>query len=337
MFTYQVRKRTIRLLEKKAISFPAKVSLVFYMQPLQPFGCSKDGGKTAVENVAASVFFNANTGHHHVASVAPLKPLDVKLEETNRTLEIKGNKFFITTEVLTLLDLDMLVNSIFFCFPILLNVDFADPPIIERVDGTINNIPFRWELNDWNMTAQITSQNKQEKRIVGAWDRFDIISNPANRRLVAAIQYFHVFARLTRAGQTPWEFMSEAIVNLSKVLESLFPPQIKKQGSIDAARIGLEELGYESSYIEKNLIPAIALRNNIDSGHVDLSIFTLDQLTVLQTYTESVESIFRDLLSKIFEKIEAGTYSVVPYKENKHRRDAAKIIERLKEHGGSHA
>lgn len=335
MFTYQVRKRVIKLLEEKPISFPANVSLTFHFLPLQPFGCEKGGGMTAVQNVAASIFFNANTGHHEVKSVFPLEPLEVRIEEQSQVLELKGNVLSVTKEVASILDLELMINSIFFSFPILLNIDLADPPVIERVDGTIDNVPFRWELNGWRMASQITTQKKQESRIVKAWDRFNIISVPGNRRLVAAIHYFHVFCRLSRAGNTPWEFMSEAIVNLSKILESLFPPKTKGQGSIDAARFGLNELGYEKKIIESSLIPAIALRNNIDAGHVDLSIFTLEQLTILQSYTEAAENIFRELLSKVFEKIEKETYEVEQHEEKGHRKEAASIIERLKQNYGA--
>lgn len=334
MFTYQVRKRAIKFLEKKSISFPAKVSLTFHFLPLQPFGCKKGGGMTAVQNVGASVFFNANNGHHEVESVSPLEPLEVRIEEPDQVIELKGNVFTVTKEVSTPNDLEEMINSIFFCFPILLNVDLADPPIVERVDGIISDVPFRWELNGWRIATQITTQTKQEDRIVSAWDRFNIITVPGNRRLVAAIHYFHVFCRLARAGNTPWEFMSEAIVNLSKILESLFPPADKDQGSIDSARFGLKKLDYDENRIESNFVPAIALRNNIDSGHVDLSIFTLEQLTILQSYTEAAEDIFRELLSKVFEEIENGTYEVEQYEESGHRKEAAKIIERLKQHYG---
>lgn len=290
---------------------------------------------TAVKNVAASIFFNANSGHHEVESVTPLEPLKVRIEEQDQLIELKGNVFSITSEVSTPHDLEVMINSIFFCFPILLNVDLGDPPIIERVEGIISDVPFRWELNGWKVTAQITTQKKQEDRIVSAWDRFNIITVPGNRRLVAAIHYFHVFCRLTRAGNTPWEFMSEAIVNLSKILESLFPPTIKDQGSIDSARLGLKKLGFDDDKIESGLVPAIALRNNIDAGHVDLSIFTLEQLTILQSYTEAAENIFRELLSKVFQEIENGTYEVEQYDESGHRKEAAKIIERLKQHYGA--
>lgn len=98
MFTYQVRKRIFRLQEDQTISFPNHVSVVFYLQPLQPFGVSADGGRTAVQNIAAKAFFNANTGHHYIVSATPLKPLEVLIEEPKRIITIKGNQLHISEQ-----------------------------------------------------------------------------------------------------------------------------------------------------------------------------------------------------------------------------------------------
>ena len=65
--------------------------------------------------------------------------------------------------------------------------------------------------------------------------------------------------------------MSEVALNLAKTLEVLFPASASD--TIDAARAGLSELGYESSIIEKWYIPAITLRNGLDVAHVSLATF----------------------------------------------------------------
>ncbi|HEV3256285.1 MAG TPA: hypothetical protein VG013_05340 [Gemmataceae bacterium] len=128
--------------------------------------------------------------------------------------------------------------------------------------------------------------------------RFDILATPGNRRLGAGLHYFHVFCRHCRTRHTPWEFMAEAIMNLSKIMEVLFPPSGDGQ-TMEGARAGLAGLGHSQEEIERDFIPAFVLRSNIDSAHVDLSFFTTSQVRVLHSYTEAAEMAFRSRLSGV--------------------------------------
>jgi hypothetical protein len=274
--------------------------------------------------------FDANTGWHSIESRQPLKPLDVTIEETDgRKVEIRGDMLKVTTRASSLEDLDGLLQSIFLGYPMLLSIEFGDPVVITRVDGKVGETPFRWELTDWRMKFDITTQEQQERRVAASWERFDIISDPTRRRLIAALHYFHVAIRLTRVGISPWEFMSESILNFSKVLEALFPPH-GNGGSIDAARTGLKLLGYTEEEIERDFIPAIALRNGIDVGHVHLSIFTHTQLRILHDYTENVEHKFRELLRRTLNKVQDGSYTIVPFTNLKPSPDLVHIINTIK-------
>jgi len=76
----------------------------------------------------------------------------------------------------------------------------------------------------------------------------------------------------------------------------------------------------------------MALRNQIDSAHVDLSIFTWEQLRVLHAYTEVAENVFREMLRRPVAKIQEGHYIFVQYGEPRRRGEAVKIIERIPEH-----
>ena len=60
-----------------------------------------------------------------------------------------------------------------------------------------------------------------------------LLSRLNNRRIIAALKYYYTACRLSRVGNSPWEFMSEIILNFCKVLESLFP------ASRDTVREGL--------------------------------------------------------------------------------------------------
>lgn len=336
MLTWQVRDRVYRHAENHTLAFPNSVEVVFFFQPLQPFGKASSGGRTAVRAVEANAMFNANTGHHFIESKEPLDELEVVIEEPVRRVELRGNKLHIRTHCDTLEELNELVQSVFFGFPMLLNLEFADPPVVERVEGRVGDVPYRWELKEWTMQFEATTQELQEQRVASSWARFDVISEPGNRRLIAALHYFHIACRLSRAGHSPWEFMSEVILNLSKILEVLFPPiRGSGQKTIEAARDGLNKLGYTQVEIDRDFIPAMCLRNHIDSAHVDLSIFTRDQLRTLHAYTQSAEFAFRSMLRRLIEQIGSGQYELTQYTDKlRARSEAVKITNRLAQHFG---
>ena len=72
VLTYELRPRILRLKPDEQLTFPAQCELYFHFQPRQPFGTEAGEGRTAVQAVAASVFFNANTGEHTIESEKPL-------------------------------------------------------------------------------------------------------------------------------------------------------------------------------------------------------------------------------------------------------------------------
>jgi hypothetical protein len=193
MLTYQVRPRVFRILGDCQPTFPNDVEVVFTFLPKQPFGAESGGGLTAVQSQAASVFFNANTGQHYVESKAPLHPLEVTIEESVRTVELVGNRLTIRERVATLAVLRELVESIYFGLPLLLATEFADPVFVERVDGRIGDIQFRWELSEWRAGLDVTTQERQERRFADAWSGFDVVSLPGRRRLNSRTPLFSRF------------------------------------------------------------------------------------------------------------------------------------------------
>lgn len=180
------------------------------------------------------------------------------------------------------------------------------------------------------MEFQTTTQDEQEANVAKAWLWFDVISPPERRRLIAALHYFHVACRMARSAQTAGEFLPEVLLNLAKTLEVLFPSTGDGR-TRDAVRANLSRLGYSEIQIEGDFIPAIALRNEIDVGHVELGVFTMDQLTILHSYTERAEAVFRDLLKRVIVRVESGEFEIAPYKLEKPRPQAVKTIERLRE------
>ena len=123
--------------------------------------------------------------------------------------------------------------------------------------------------------------------------------------------------------------MPEMLLNLCKTLEALFPPDGDGR-TRDAVRTGLHGLGYSEQEIDCNFTPAMALRNEIDVGHVELGVFTMDELTTIHQYTQSAEGEFRQMFKRLFDCIESGTLQIKPYDERRPRKSALKIVERLK-------
>ncbi len=99
----------------------------------------------------------------------------------------------------------------------------------------------------------------------------------------------------------------------------------------DAVRAGLLTLGYSEENIEADYIPVMALRNELDVGHVELGLLARDHLEVLHAYTERVEKPFRDLLKTLLDKVEANEFEVEPYQLGPPRSQVLQVIERLRQ------
>ncbi len=75
----------------------------------------------------------------------------------------------------------------------------------------------------------------------------------------------------------------------------------------------------------------MALRNEIDVGHIELGLFTMDQLKVIHAFTERAEGAFRELFERLLSAVESGGFAVAPYTASSVRPEAVAIVERLRE------
>lgn len=330
MLTYQVRPRIFRLQSGEELTFPAQGEICFHFQPPQPFGTVAGGGHTAVRAVAASALLNANSGEHTIESKEPLLPLNVTIEEPAQTLRLAGTTLSISQQFASLREMEEVIESIYYVFPALVNVPFADPPYIERVDGKVGSTSFRWELDEWRMKFRTTTQEQQEEKFAKAWERMGVLSERTRHRLVAGLHYFHVACRLARAGSTAGEFIAEVVLNLAKSLEVLFPPAGDGR-TRDAARAGLRTLDFAENQIECDFIPAMVLRNEIDVGHVELGLFKMDQLKTIHAFTERAEDAFREMFERLLSRVESGKADIAPHELGPPKDETLKLIERLQE------
>jgi hypothetical protein len=125
------------------------------------------------------------------------------------------------------------------------------------------------------------------------------------------------------------EYLSEVVLNLCKSLESLFPAE-KGQGSRDAVRAGLATLGLLSSRIEREFMPVMALRSELDVAHIALFQLDHEQAQVVSNYVESIEASFRELFRDVLRKVQCGETVGTPKNDWKPSRSVSKVIDRMR-------
>lgn len=323
MFTYQVRKRIFKFYQDEQIIFPAEVKLIFILNPLQPFGMEYDGGLTAIEKQQSFFQIDTNTGHISIISEEALTPISTFAKDDTYTFNISGNR--ISTDFIANSKnyLEEIIQSLFFQLPIILNIEYIDTPYINRVEGIVANNCFGWEFERREVHLEVTNKNIQEEKAIESWKKYLFLNNDTKyRRVYAALHYFHVACRLTRVGNSPWEFMSEVLLNYCKILEVLFPAE----KTIDKTKLEMGKLGFSTQDIDTHYIPSIALRNQIDVAHVDLATYETEDLEILHKYTELAEPKFRKLLKVIIENIQNGSYTILEYTKEKPKKDKLSII-----------
>jgi hypothetical protein len=302
VLSYRLQKRHFKVVEGQA-TFPNTVRVEMRLAPPTPFGGSVGGGRTATRAVGASMLLNANTGRTIITSVSAFAPVDLTIQSDNMTFKVKGDLLSLDTTCDTLNDLAGLVESVYHLFPAIANVEFGDPPTVLHVSGSIGSARFRWELAALSGEARPTTTEEQEQRLARAWVWMSLFGDGRNRRLAAAVHYFHVGSRLLAAGDSPWEFMGEVILNFAKTLQALFGQRGQE------VRAGLRALGYSADEIE-HFITVMGLRDEFDSGHIMLSLMEEEQARSLYLFIQGRELRFQTLLKRALEAVAQGDYRI---------------------------
>ena len=304
MLTYQLQDRIIRMIEEAPPEFPAQVSIELGLGPLSAFGMASEPGRLVVTGHKAEVLWNSNTGRTVALSDPPLQPLDVTLEVPDRRMSLQGNilRYEIKCE-----DIDQLNGALqawLYLFPALLNTQFADPPFVTQVTGSIGEAPFRWQHQQGAAHMYSQSAERIEAHVEECFQRMELFTGIQNRRLAAGMHYFHVASRLLVVGESQWDFMAEAVLNMTKSLQIMFGE------SRDEVREELKMLGYSADDIEGDFIPLMILRSKFDVGHPRLAIFRKDQLQVLYSYLSQSDSRFRELFRRLLGAVQKGEYEI---------------------------
>ena len=305
MFTYRLQPRHFKW--KSEPSFPNDVRVVLFFSPPTPFGDSVGGGRTVTRATPASSLWNANADRVITTSTTPFPRVDVTWSHPtdNLTVRVEGASATIHARCENLLELARLVEFLYHLFPVALNVNFGDAPIVHTVAGTVGDVEYEWIHARTAINIHATTKENQERHISTACDSLlTLIADSDQRRLAAALHYFHVACRLFDVGPSPWEFTGELVLNLAKTLQALFGQ------SRDDVKASLRSLGYSEREVEDFAI-VMELRDTVDSSHVMLSVMDdAQQASDLYTFLYRSETRFRELLNRVLQRTREGTFKV---------------------------
>ena len=308
MLVYQLQTRIFQIENGVPFSFPAEAHVQVKLAPGSAFGTVDEGSRTMVRAHKGHILFNANTGKWVGQSEPPLGPIDVTVRGPNSEFKIDGDTLSWRFPCESLDHLQGTLMGLKWILPALLNLEFRDPPIVLHARGAVGGTTFRWEHRpgEWRIQIYPVLAEELEKHVVWSWEHISLFNGIANRRLAAALCYFHTASRLIVAGDSPWEFMSEAILNLAKCLDVLFVRS--KDKSRDDLRRELALFGYTRTEIDGDFVPILLLRNQVDVGHPRIALFKPEHLRVLYRYMTDAEYRFREMLRRVVNAVAAGEY-----------------------------
>lgn len=313
MLTYQIQTRTLKIENGVPFEFPGTAIIDIEFEPASTFGAEDSLGRMIVRGRKAKVFFNANTGRMVAKSTPPLEPIEVIFRDETKgenQVEFRGNVLRITAECQSLEELHGIISGFQWVLPTLLNLEFRDPPIVKRIAGSVGNTKFAWEHhpNEWFIQLYPVTSDQLEEHAAWSLDTLREVHPTKDRRLLAALSYFHTASRLLATGTSPWEFMAEVILNFAKCLEILFIES--SNTSRDDVRKALASLEFTKEEIEGDFTPILLLRNEIDVAHPRVALFRRDDLSVLYRYLANTENNFRRMLLRLVEAAKSGKYKL---------------------------
>jgi hypothetical protein len=201
-------------------------------------------------------------------------------------------------------ELQGILTSLRYVFPVILNLYLGAPAFVDNVSGRVGGVAFRWEHSGFWSVGKAAGREMLELGVVASFERLGMFEGTKNRRLVAALHYFHMACRLGAAGVGPWEFMAECVLNYAKALHVLFGAKT------DDVRRELGKLGYSENEVEQDFVPLLTLRSQFDVAHPRLAVLEQAEVEVLYRYLAQSESDFRTLLLRVVEYRASGRYAL---------------------------
>ncbi len=324
MFTYNENR--VLLVENGTLTFPNKVSVRIEFAPNAVFG-DQIPGLTCLVGSKARHTWDANTGRALAESDPPLPRAKADISLDDIDVHIIGRSLKATFECASREQLLGVLGALHFVAPVSLSLQFTDPVIPVVTSGHVGSTQFVWQVHQTAVSIDAVTQSTRDSRCIQAIEQLSVLCDPENRRLLAASIYLQRAMRLLSTGVGPSEFAGEAIVNMAKTLEALFPGRKSRE----TVRAGLKLVGYEDTDIEKKFIPALLLRSHLDAAHVRMATLNADERRKLQIYVESAIIEFRRLLAKIAQAVTDGGMRLAAYQdERKSGDEISKILDGIR-------
>jgi len=323
MFTYHENR--MLAIESGTLRFPNKVRIRMEFSPNAIFG-DQVPGLTCPTGSTVRNSWNANTGRCHAESNPPLPGTDVEIALDDVSIKIYRGFLKATFECTSREQLVGVLGALHFVAPVSLSLAFADPVIPIVTSGHVGDASFVWQVQESRGSFEVITKSMRDSRCTQAIEYLPVLCNPDNRRLLAACTYLQKAARLTSTGNGPSEFAGEAVVNMAKSLEVLFPGSQSR----NSVRDGLKTIGYENLEIEEKFLPALILRSKLDAAHVRMATLRADERRQLQIYLEQSIGNFREALTKITKAVAESRLQLAAHKdERKPGDEISKILDNI--------
>lgn len=220
MFTY--RENRVTFLDQGRLSFPCQVTVSMELSPSPALGDEVPGGIAALGSTARMTW-DANTGRSQVLSMPPLAPARAVLECGGIDFRLDGRTVTAKFQADSRQELVGAMQVMHDVLPLSLSLAFPDPFTVATTVADAGSARIVWQVANTGSGFETMTADSRDERCAAAIERLPVLCEPANLRLLAALAYFDRAIRLLIAGHGPTEFAGEAIVNLSKALEVLFP------------------------------------------------------------------------------------------------------------------
>lgn len=326
VFTYHENR--VLQIDSGHLTFPCEVVATVELSPSPAYG-DPIPGLTCALGSRARLEWNANTGRTTVDSDPPLAPTALDVAVEGLAVTVRGRRVEARWRCASRDELIGTLGALHSVFPIALSMEFADPAMAATTSGRAGEATFVWQVQETSGPIDVLTNEHRDERVRRSLDLISLLCEPQNIRLLAAGAYFQRAVRLVVRGIGPSEFAGEAIVNLAKCLEALFPTPPDK--TRDGIRRALSDLGYERDTVERVFVKALALRSSLDAAHVRMAILTAGQRRKLQSYMEGVLGEFRDLLNEITRRVALGEFTLAPYDHARSPDDLTKLLDGIQQ------
>jgi hypothetical protein len=332
MLTFAAQPRLLNLMHGPPITFPARVVVSVALAPAWLFGAGPGKPQFVKRgSTGARIHFNANTGRSWVEGGTQPDAIATAIETTagnGEVLRLEGNIALYEFTAASISEIVQVADGLLYGLPAALGAYLQFPCIVERVAATINDDEYGYEYWNVGYRIELVDSESQNALATASLRGLMTFTEPTRRRLQAALVYFHRACRLVAAGHTRWEFMAEAVLNLAKCLESLWP-SVGEGKSQDSARAGLSTLGISGVAIETWFVPTLLLRNHLDVAHVRLAIPERNRIQELTEFVEGAIPHFRSLLGRILASAADGAYQIQDYELDVLDGKTAELLDRI--------